>query len=76
MLVRYYQYHNPEPALDLLVNRTNEIKYSNYASELLNSLLRTPDFDMEDSVRKTIAVLRMTGIPGTGTYLWHLPFRF
>lgn len=63
MLVKYYQYQHPGPALELFISRMNEMLYDHYASELLNRLLRTPEFDMEDSVRKTIAIFRLTGIP-------------
>ncbi|MEZ5105855.1 MAG: hypothetical protein R2757_15245 [Draconibacterium sp.] len=63
MLVKYYQYHHPDPALELLASRINEMMYKRYASELLYSLLRSPGFSMEDSVRKAIAIFRLTGIP-------------
>ena len=63
MLVKYYQYQHPEPLLELFISRMNEMMYSRYASELLNHLLRASDFDMENSVRKAIAVFRLTGIP-------------
>lgn len=63
MLVKYYQYNRPGPALDLFISRMNERMYSHYASELLNSLLCSGEFDMEDSVKRTIAIFRLTGIP-------------
>ncbi len=63
MLVKYYQYNHPEPALDLFIGRMKEMMYSRYASELLNGLIQSQGFDMEDSVRKAIAVFRLTGIP-------------
>lgn len=63
MLVKYYQYQHPGPALEQFISRMNEMLYSHYASELLNRMLRAPGFDMEDSVRKTIAIFRLTGIP-------------
>jgi len=41
----------------------NELNYRYYASDLLNRLMRTEDFDLEASVRKAIAILRITGVP-------------
>ena len=63
MLVKYYQYQHPGPALELFISRMNEMLYSHYASELLNRLLLSSKFDMENSVRKAIAIFRLTGIP-------------
>jgi hypothetical protein len=63
MIVKYVQYNHLDPALELFVSRMNEMMYRNYASELLNSLLQSPDFDIENSVKRMIAVFRLTGIP-------------
>jgi len=63
MLVKYYQFQHPEPLFELFISRMNEMMYGRYASELLNHLLCASDFDMENSVRKAIAVFRLTGIP-------------
>jgi len=63
MLAKYYTYNHLAPALELFISRMNEMMYRHYASELLNSLLRSSEFDMEDSVKRTIAVFRLTGIP-------------
>jgi hypothetical protein len=63
MLAKYYQYNHLSPALKQFMSRMNELIYSRYASDLLNNLLRSPEFDMDNSVKKTIAVFRITGIP-------------
>ena len=63
MIVKYYQYQRLEPSVELFIRRMDELKYRNYASRLLNGLLHSPDFDMEDSVKKTIAIFRLMGIP-------------
>ncbi len=63
MLVKYAQYNRLDPALELFISRMNEMMYRHYASELLHRLLRSSGFDMEDSVKRTIAVFRLTGIP-------------
>lgn len=63
MLVKYYQYNRPGPALELFISRMNEMVYSHYASKLLNSLLCSSKLDLEDSIKKAVAIFRLTGIP-------------
>jgi hypothetical protein len=63
MIVKYVQYNHLDPAIELFVNRMNEMMHRNYASELLNQLLRASDFDMEEPLRRTVAIFRLTGIP-------------
>ncbi len=63
MLAKYHQYNLLNPALEQFMSRMNERIYSRYASDLLDHLLRSAEFDMDNSVKKTIAVFRMTGIP-------------
>ena len=63
MIVKYVQYNHLDPVFELFVRRMNEMMYRNYASELLNNLLQSSDFDIENSVKRTIAVFRLTGIP-------------
>jgi predicted metallo-beta-lactamase superfamily hydrolase len=63
MLVRYYHYNHLEPAIEQFMSSMNENMHINYASKLLDSLIKSPEFDMEDSVKKAIAVFRLTGIP-------------
>lgn len=62
MIVRYIQYNRLHPSLELFISRMNEMMYRKYASDLFNRLLRTSDFDMEESLRRTIAIFRLTGI--------------
>lgn len=72
MIVKYVQYNQLDPAIERFISRMNEIMYREYASDLLNQLLQTSDFDMDDSLRRTIAIFRLTGIPEkehiTGVY--------
>lgn len=63
MLAKYYPYSHLDPALELFISRMNEMTYRHYASELLSSLIRSSEFDLEDSVKRTIAIFRITGIP-------------
>ena len=63
MLVKYNQYNYLEPELEELIDRLNEMVYRNYASNVLRNLLRTSDFNMEESVKRVVAILRLTGIP-------------
>lgn len=63
MIVRYIQYNRLHPSLELFISKMNEMMYRKYASDLLKQLVRTTDFDMEDSLRRTIAIFRLTGIP-------------
>ena len=63
MIVKYMEYIQLEPALELFVSRMNELEYRNYASKMLNKLLQSTDFDLENSLKRTIAVFRLTGIP-------------
>lgn len=63
MLVRYYEFNYRNPVIESFLSRINELNYRYYASELLNELMRSDDFDFDASVRKAIAILRLTGIP-------------
>ncbi len=63
MIVRYIQYNRLHPSLEQFISKMNETMYRKYASDLLNRLLRASDFDMEESLRRTIAIFRLTGIP-------------
>lgn len=63
MLARYYDYNQVDPMIELFLSRINDLNYRYYASELLERLMQTDDFDFDASVRKAIAILRLTGIP-------------
>jgi len=63
MIVKYYQYERLDPSVELFIRRMNELKYRNFAAKLLDRLLHSPDFNMEDSVKRTIAIFRLMGIP-------------
>ncbi len=63
MLARYYEYNYTDPIIESFISQVNELKYHYYASELLSRLMQSDDFDFDASIRKAIAVLRLTGIP-------------
>ena len=63
MLARYYEYNNIDPMIEAFLSRVNDLNYRYYASELLNQLMQSDDFNFEASVRKAIAILRLTGVP-------------
>ncbi|HYW94292.1 MAG TPA: hypothetical protein VE870_01745 [Bacteroidales bacterium] len=59
----YYQYESNNPAINRFIERVNALRYRYYASELLDRLVREPDFDLEEAVRKAIVICKLTGIP-------------
>lgn len=63
MLAKYYEYNCIDPIIGSFISRMNELKYRYYASDLLNRMMQTEDFDLDTSVRKAIAILRLTGVP-------------
>ena len=63
MLAKYYEYNYTDPVIESFFSGINDLNYRYYASELLNRLMHTDDFDFDASVRKAIAILRLTGIP-------------
>lgn len=63
MLAKYYEYNYTDPMIELFLSRMNDLNYRYYASELLNRLLQSEDFNFDVSMRKAIAILRLTGIP-------------
>jgi hypothetical protein len=63
MLARYYEYNYTDPVIESFFSRINDLNYRYYASELLNRLMQSEDFNFEASVRKAIAILRLTGVP-------------
>lgn len=63
MIAKYYEYNHIDPIIEMFVSGMNELNYRYYASELLRRLLHSTDFNLDASVRKTIAVLKLTGLP-------------
>ncbi|MFW5755438.1 MAG: hypothetical protein ACOCWK_02475 [Tangfeifania sp.] len=63
MLATYYEYNYTDPLIEAFLSRMNDLNYHYYASELLSRLMQSDDFDFNASVRKAIAILRLTGIP-------------
>ena len=63
MIARYYEYNHPDPMIDLLISGINELNFRYYASELLRRMLQTTDINIDKSVRRAIAILKITGLP-------------
>jgi hypothetical protein len=63
MIAKYYEYNHLDPIIELFISGMNELNYRYYASELLRRLLHSTDFNLDASVRKTIAILKLTGQP-------------
>jgi len=63
MLAKYYEYNYTDPIIELFLDRMNDLNYRYYASELLDRLMHSDDFDFNASIRKAIAILRLTGVP-------------
>lgn len=63
MLARYYEYNYTDPVIEAFVSRMNDLNYRYYASELLDQMMQSDDFNFNAAVRKAIAILRLTGVP-------------
>ncbi len=63
MIARYNQYNQLNPAIELFLGRMNDLRYRYYASELLQSYLHAEKCNIDDSIRKAIAIMRLTGLP-------------
>jgi len=63
MIAKYYEYNYTDPMIDMFVSRMNDLNYSYYASELLHELMQSEDFNMDASVRKALAIMRLTDVP-------------
>ena len=63
MIAKYYEYNHADPIIEMFISGMIELNYRYYASELLQRLLHSADFNLELSVRKAIAILKLTGIP-------------
>jgi hypothetical protein len=62
-IATHYQYDHPSQELEWFIQRMHDLQYKYYASDLLCSIRHSPEFNMEASVRRAIAVMRLTGIP-------------
>lgn len=63
MIARYYEYNHTDPMIDMLVSGINELNFRFYASELLRRMLHSNDINLDKSVRRAIAILKLTGLP-------------
>ncbi len=63
MIARYYEYNHLDPIIEMFVSGVNELNYRYYASELLRRMLHSTDINLDVSVRKAIAILKLTGLP-------------
>lgn len=63
MLARFYEFNHLDPIIEMFVSGMNDLNYRYYASELLRRLLHHTDFNLDKSVRKAIAILKLTGLP-------------
>lgn len=61
MIVSYYEYNRLTPEMEFFIDRMNDLNYRYYASDLLQKLIHSTDFDLDSSIRKTIAILKLTG---------------
>jgi len=69
MIARYYEYNHMDPMIETFVSGMNELKFRYYASELLAGLLHSAESKPEGSIRKAIAILKLTGIPVQNHFL-------
>ena len=63
MIARYSQYNQLNPAIEIFLSRMNDLRYRYYASDLLQSYLHAQNSNLESSIRRAIAILRLTGLP-------------
>lgn len=63
MIARYSQYNQSNPAIEIFLTRMNDLRYRYYASDLLKSYLQTQNNNIESSIRRAIAIMRLTGLP-------------
>lgn len=63
MIATYYQYNQLSRELEFIIGRLNDLRYRYYASELLDTLLHSRDYNIESAIRKAIAIMRITGLP-------------
>lgn len=63
MIARYYEYNHTDPMIEMFISGINEMNYRYYASELLRRMIHSADINIDQSVRKAIAILKLTGLP-------------
>ncbi len=63
MIARYSQYNQLSPAIEVFLSRMNDLRYRYYASDLLQSYLHAQNSNIESSIRRAIAIMRLTGLP-------------
>ncbi len=63
MIAKYYEYNHLDPIIEMFVSGMNELNYRYYASELLLKMMHSADFNPDVSIRKAIAILKLTGLP-------------
>ncbi len=63
MIATCYQYEELSPELEQFMARMHDLQYKYYASDLLRSVRHVPDFNLDASVRRAIAIMRITGLP-------------
>ncbi len=63
MIAKYYEYNHTDPIIEMFISGMNELNYRYYASELLRKMMHTSDFNLDGSIRKAIAILKLTGLP-------------
>ena len=61
-IIQYFQSGQQNPFLKDFTDRIEELRYRYYASELLVQLLHSPDFDLNEAVRKAMALCKLSGI--------------
>ena len=66
---KYYEYDHLHPVIELFLSRMNELNYRYYASELFRSISGAADSDLYASMRRAIAILRLTGVPVQNHFL-------
>jgi hypothetical protein len=69
MIVKYYDFNHINPIIEIFISGMNEMNYRYYASELLSSLLQKDDFNLDSSIRRAIAILKLTGVPVQNHFL-------
>jgi hypothetical protein len=63
MIARYSQYNQLHPAIELFLNRIDDMHYRYYASDLLKAYVHVQNSNIESSIRRVIAIMRLVGLP-------------
>ncbi|MBN3034411.1 MAG: hypothetical protein JW861_02430, partial [Bacteroidales bacterium] len=63
IIAEYHEYNRSNRVIELFLSSMNERNYKYYASDILRGVIHSPGFDLDASIRKTIAILRLTGLP-------------